>query len=266
MEDEICKTVAAEVPVATIRRTSAALRSDYGNLAYGGRLNDEGMERGWWDKASDEVSSWMGDDDAERRRMMDERRGEGRAAKATAAGCTAVAIAKEFIQAAPPIAASAIGRTIGTVCTRVNVMTRGVAMVHPDDSVQYAARMMGDCDCGAIPVVDWQGRMVGMITDRDITIRSVANGENPERARVSDCMTDETFACHVDDAVENCMRTMSRHQVRRLPVVDDRNRVVGIISQADIAQHAAENHGRGERRAVSDVVCAISEPTPGSYS
>src|SRR5690349_10110823 len=53
-------------------------RSDYGNLAYGGRLNEEGMERGWWDRASDEVSSWMGDEGAERRRMMDDRRDAGR--------------------------------------------------------------------------------------------------------------------------------------------------------------------------------------------
>ena len=147
-----------------------------------------------------------------------------------------------------------------------DIMTVHVAFCLPEKPVKEAAEMMVTCDCGAIPVVDWQGRMVGMLTDRDITIRLVANGENPERARVSDCMTDETFACHVDDPLENCMRTMSRHQVRRLPIVDDRDRVVGIVSQADIAQHAAENHGRGERRAVSNVVCAISEPTPGSYT
>ena len=242
-------------------------RSDYGNLAYGGRLNDEGMQRGWWDKASDEVSSWMGDEGAERRRMMDDRRDEGDSrqnyghsnyGRGEREGLYSGASA--YRQEGGPRSRDWRRMHAG------DVMTRGVATVHPDDSIQYAARMMGDCDCGAIPVVDWQGRMVGMLTDRDITIRLVANGENPERARVSDCMTDETFACHVDDPLENCMRTMSRHQVRRLPIVDDRDRVVGIVSQADIAQHAAENHGRGERRAVSNVVCAISEPTPGSYS
>ena len=176
-----------------------------------------------------------------------------------------MATAKEFIQAASSHRGE---RDCADDWHRQHageVMTRGVAMVHPDDSIDVCGPNDGRLRLRRDPVVDWQG---GCRDDNRSRHHdpSVANGENPERARVSDCMTDETFACHVDDVVENCMRTMSRHQVRRLPVVDDRNRVVGIISQADIAQHAAENHGRGERRAVSDVVCAISEPTPGSYS
>ena len=147
-----------------------------------------------------------------------------------------------------------------------DVMTENVITVFADDLATFAARKMGECDCGAIPVVDRQGRMVGMITDRDIAIRIVGNRMDTRHARVHDCMTDEVFACHVNSSLDECMQTMSRHQVRRLPVLDDRDRVVGIISQADLAQHAAENFGRGERRAVSDVVCAISEPTEGSYS
>ncbi|HSU25552.1 MAG TPA: CBS domain-containing protein [Pyrinomonadaceae bacterium] len=147
-----------------------------------------------------------------------------------------------------------------------DVMTTRVVTVYANDLATYAARVMGECDCGAIPVVDSQGRMIGMITDRDIAIRLVGNRMDTRHARVDDCMTDETFACHVDSPLDECMRTMSRHKIRRLPVLDERDRVVGIISQADLAQHASEHLGRGERRAVSDVVCAISEPTDGSYA
>ena len=144
-------------------------------------------------------------------------------------------------------------------------MTANVATVYADDLVTYAARVMGECDCGALPVVDNQRRMVGMITDRDIAIRLVGNRVDPIHARVEECMTDEAFACNVNSSLEDCMRTMSRHKIRRVPVVDERDRVIGIITQADIAQHAGDNSGMGERRAVTDVVCAVSEPTSSSY-
>lgn len=227
-------------------------RSDYGDRAYGGRLNKQGMERDWWDRTTDEVGSWFGDDDAERRREMDEYRsgdrddsyGRGRGGRR----------------------GRSHGRTRGWSGIRArDVMTRDVTTVHPDDPVRYAARMMGECDCGAVPVVDDNGRMIGMITDRDIAIRVVANGEDPQRTRVSDCMTHETFSCDADSDISECMETMSDHQIRRMPIVDGRGRVVGIVSQADLAQHAADSR-RGARVSVSNMVDAISEPTSGSYS
>ena len=89
-----------------------------------------------------------------------------------------------------------------------------------------------------------------MITDRDITVRGIAKHWDAGRMPVGAAMTDETFACHVDDTVQNCMQAMADHQVRRIPVVDDRDRVVGIISQADLARHAG---GR------------VSEPSGKSY-
>jgi len=234
-------------------------RSDYGQRAYGGRLNSEGLDRGWWDRTSDEVSSWFGDDDAERRRRMDERRDRRQDHPQNRQNYRN---RESFSE-----------RSSREYADRHNlrdmragdVMTPNVATVYQDDPVEHAARMMGECDCGAIPVVDWQNRMVGMITDRDIAIRLVGNGVDPMDARVGNCMTKEVFACHVNDRVYDCMRMMSRHKIRRVPVVDSHNRVIGIISQADIAQHAAENSGMGERRALSDVVCSVSEPTSSSY-
>ncbi|HYJ91937.1 MAG TPA: CBS domain-containing protein [Pyrinomonadaceae bacterium] len=245
-------------------------RSDYGQRAYGGRLNAEGIDRGWLDRTADEVSSWFGDEEAERRRRMDENRERGRERASRR---------REFMDRGPRdyqaegsrysnmSAPEYINRDRGNwrELRAGDAMTTRVATVYADDPVEHAARIMGECDCGAIPVVDWQHRMIGMITDRDITIRLVGNGVDTMDARVGDCMTKDVFACHVKDGLQNCMRTMSHHKIRRVPVVDDRNRVVGIISQADIAQHAAENAGMGERRALSDVICAVTEPTSSSY-
>jgi CBS domain-containing protein len=116
-------------------------------------------------------------------------------------------------------------------------------------------------DCGAIPVVNNLGKMIGMITDRDITVRLTSRGVDPNYAAVGDCMTRESFACHHDDRLIDCMRSMSRHQVRRIPILNERDQVVGIISQSDLARHAVMNRETGERRAFSNVVCAVSEPT-----
>jgi CBS domain-containing protein len=126
-------------------------------------------------------------------------------------------------------------------------------------------RLVRECDCGAIPVVDNDGRLIGMVTDRDITVRLVARGADIRRAFVDDCMTDEAFACNVNDSIDDCMRTMSRHQIRRLPILDDRDRVMGIVSQSDLARHAGEHPVRGERRAMTDVLCVVSEPTHMPY-
>jgi CBS domain-containing protein len=107
--------------------------------------------------------------------------------------------------------------------------------------------------------------LIGMITDRDIVTRVVARGLDPRRARVDECMSDRVFACYEEDLIESCLWLMSRHQVRRIPVVDDRDRVVGIVSQADLARHAGAFPGHGERRSFADVICAVSEPPPAPY-
>jgi CBS domain-containing protein len=146
-----------------------------------------------------------------------------------------------------------------------DMMTRNVSTVRPQDTAQHAARLMRDEDCGALPVVDGRGRMVGMVTDRDITIRLVADGADPRFARVEDCMTDEQFACHVNDPIEGCMRSMKEHQVRRIVIVDDDRRVVGILSQGDLARHAEMNKHRGERHAFTDMMAEISEQSNGAY-
>jgi CBS-domain-containing membrane protein len=146
-----------------------------------------------------------------------------------------------------------------------DVMTVDVCTIHFSDSVESAARALVRRDCGALPVVNDDGRLIGMVTDRDIVARVIARGLDPRRVRVDECMSDQVFACYAEDLIESCLWLMSRHQVRRIPVVDDRDRVVGIVSQADLARHAGAFPGHGERQAFADVMCAVSEPMPAPY-
>lgn len=153
-------------------------------------------------------------------------------------------------------------RQTGTARAR-DVMSRNVATVAPHDSAQHAARLMRDCDCGAIPVVERHGRMLGMITDRDIAVRLVASGRDARAAAVQDAMTTEVFAVHENDLFDDLVRQMREHQIRRLVVVDDQSRVVGIISQGDLARHAQRN--QGEHDELTNMLGEISEPTRNPY-
>jgi CBS domain-containing protein len=141
-----------------------------------------------------------------------------------------------------------------------DLMTRHVRCVHPATSVEHAARLMEDCDCGALPVIGDNGVLVGMVTDRDIAVRIVARGRDARYAIVADCMTERVFACYANESVAECMRQMARHRVRRMPVVDERQRLVGIVAQGDLARHVGFRPLPDERRALTEVVSAVSQP------
>lgn len=121
-----------------------------------------------------------------------------------------------------------------------DVMTRDVQSIAPTDTVRHAARMMDDLDVGAIPVLDG-GKLVGMITDRDITVRSTAAGQAPHRVRVGDVMSTDVRTCEAHQSVDEVLGQMGDVQIRRLPVVDPRTHaVVGIVSLGDMAaKHSA---------------------------
>jgi CBS domain-containing protein len=125
----------------------------------------------------------------------------------------------------------------------------------PDISIQEAAQMMDKCDCGAIPViVDGEKRKaVGVITDRDIALRAVAEGKGPQ-STVRECMSSPLAVIGADSSVEECCDMMERSKVRRLMVVDSEGELCGIISQADIARHLSKTK-------TAEVVKEISEPT-----
>lgn len=136
-----------------------------------------------------------------------------------------------------------------------DIMTADPACCTEDSSLQDAARLMKDNDCGEIPVVDdlETRRLVGVITDRDIAVRAVAEGLDLNGATVGDVMTPNPQSCGDDASVSECREAMEEHQIRRMPVVDAQGRVCGIVSQADIARHASTRH-------TAELVKDVSQP------
>jgi CBS domain-containing protein len=115
-----------------------------------------------------------------------------------------------------------------------DIMTREVSTIQLTDALQVAAQRMRDLDVGALPVCDGE-TLVGMVTDRDITVRGVATGLAPAEALVSDVMTDEVHSCSATDTVDVAMKQMGDAQVRRLPVLDPKRQIVGIVTLGDLA-------------------------------
>ena len=122
-----------------------------------------------------------------------------------------------------------------------DIMARNPRCVTPRTTVQEAARLMKSEDVGALPVIsdDSSRKLVGIITDRDITIRVVAEGRNIERSLVEDVMSKSSLAtAKTSDSVEDVMKVMGKEQVRRIPIVNENNEVVGVVSQADVVRKA----------------------------
>jgi CBS domain-containing protein len=120
------------------------------------------------------------------------------------------------------------------------VMTESPTCCTPETGLQEVAQMMVDCDCGCIPVVDSaDSKMpVGMVTDRDITCRVVAQGRNPLDLTVRDAMTSTVVSVTPDTPLQECLDLMEESQVRRIAVVNDDGKICGIVAQADVARNA----------------------------
>ena len=142
----------------------------------------------------------------------------------------------------------------------VDIMTENPECVTPESTLADAAMKMRDLDVGIIPVVDSeQGRRLkGVVTDRDLAIRAVAEGMDARSTRVSEVMTTEVESCNKNDTVADILRVMEREQVRRVPITDREGRLVGIVAQADVVRDLDSE--RGEHR-VNDAIEHISEPT-----
>lgn len=139
-----------------------------------------------------------------------------------------------------------------------DIMTPDPACCTPDMRMQDVARLMLDNDCGEIPVVDnhESKHLVGVVTDRDITVRGVAEGKDPMRTNIADVMSGSVVSAKMDDSIEDCIELMEEHQVRRIPIVDAQGRCCGIVSQADIAL-------RGDNRETGEVVRDVSRRGAG---
>ena len=134
-----------------------------------------------------------------------------------------------------------------------DIMTRGVAMAQLDETLQIAAQRMNDLNIGALPVCDGEA-LIGMVTDRDITVRGVAAGMSPKDSLVADVMTPEVRWCNETDSVEDVMDQMGDAQVRRLAVFDADRRIVGIVALGDMATRQPAPTG--------DALREISERSP----
>ena len=114
------------------------------------------------------------------------------------------------------------------------IMTRDVTVISPDSNLQQAAQMMRDEDIGAIPVCNGR-KLVGMITDRDIVIRALAEGKSPTDMKISDAMTDKVLWCFEDQTAGEVLQQMGDQQIRRIPVVSRDMELCGIVALADLA-------------------------------
>jgi CBS domain-containing protein len=134
-----------------------------------------------------------------------------------------------------------------------DIMTRRVEVIHPDATIAEAAEKMKRLDVGPLPVCDGE-RLLGMLTDRDITVRATSEGRDPKSTRVRDIMTGEVFYCFEDQDVEEAAEIMQRAQIRRLPIINRDKRLVGIVSLGDLAVQTGDEELSGE------VLEEVSEP------
>ena len=132
------------------------------------------------------------------------------------------------------------------------VMTRQVRVIGPGRSIREAARLMDELNVGVLPVCDGQ-RLLGIITDRDITVRATAVGKDPDAVPVREIMTEDVRWCFEEEAVEDVAHMMGDVQIRRIPVVDRNKHLVGIVALGDLATDRVQGTGEALRR--------ISEPS-----
>ena len=137
--------------------------------------------------------------------------------------------------------------------TVASIMTANPASCRLDTPLQQVARMMVDNDCGQIPVVDENSKPIGVITDRDIAVRVVANGRAGDDAIAADAMTAPCSTVNAATSLHDCTGLMEARKIRRVPVVDADGKLSGIVSVADIAL-------AGKDKAMADVVREVSKP------
>jgi len=122
-----------------------------------------------------------------------------------------------------------------------DLMTANPQCCNADTTLNEVAKLMLECDCGEIPVVDANKKLIGVVTDRDIVCRIVAKGQDPCGMTAQDAMTQPVISVKEDCTLDDVVKTMEEHQVRRVPVVDASGCCCGIISQADVAMVASES-------------------------
>jgi CBS domain-containing protein len=134
--------------------------------------------------------------------------------------------------------------------TAREVMTGGAECIGENDTLADAARRLAELDVGAMPICGEDNRLKGMLTDRDIVVKAIAQGKDPSSTRAGELAEGKPVTIGADDSVDEALRTMMDHKVRRLPVIDGHD-LIGVVSQADLAKNIDEEK-------VGDLVEAIS--------
>ena len=137
------------------------------------------------------------------------------------------------------------------------MMTQKVVCCLPDDKVAKVAKKMKKADIGSVPIVEdmEKKKLIGIITDRDLALKVIGKGRKPQSTKIKKVMTKNVVTCLANDDLQKALDLMAENQLRRIPVVDKNNRVVGVISQADIAIRL------NQAEKTAEVIKDISEPT-----
>jgi len=139
------------------------------------------------------------------------------------------------------------------------IMSTPAVTCRPEEPLEAAARLMWECDCGVIPVIDDSGRLAGIVTDRDIAMAAWMKGRTLKEIPIAEAMARQVFTSRADDSIEDAERLMSGQQIRRLPVVDGDGHPIGVVSLADIARSMARA-GDGAEEHVVQSLAEISKP------
>lgn len=134
----------------------------------------------------------------------------------------------------------------------INIMTAKPHCCLPVSTAYEAASVMETEDCGIVPVINNEGQCVGVVTDRDLCLKVILERRDPDKTKLQEIMTYNPIICHPDDSLEDVLSKMEKRMVRRIPVVDERNQCIGIISEADIALKEED------KSKVSEFVKAVS--------
>jgi CBS domain-containing protein len=157
-----------------------------------------------------------------------------------------------------------LNHSVGLLTSARALMTSHVRACSPDDSLTEAAQLMWNGDCGAVPVVA-NAKTIAVITDRDVCMATFTQGKAPGELRVDGAMSKSLFSCAPDDSVADVLATMATHRVRRLPVVSQDGKLVGIISFTDVLRWARPLGNASLEAALTDTLNAISAHTPQKH-
>lgn len=140
------------------------------------------------------------------------------------------------------------------------IMVEDTKTCRPNQSLLDAARLMRQVNCGAVPIVDENKKVLGILTDRDICLCSADRDRKLSDIRISEAMTPKAYSCHPNDTLDNALETMREHQVRRVPIVDDKGVLKGIVTMDDIICKSAKKLDATEaRRSYEEVVGTLQD-------